>query len=88
MEQQVHKIARRSIVNGKWIRDSYDIIINGETHDFRDLAKQFGIEMPDAIESKKKINKDIQEHEDADMGSSHHSGDTEEHGDRDSESTE
>ena len=76
MEKQVHKIANRSIVNGKWIKDSYDVVIGGETYDFRDLAKQHGIELPDAKKSKKAVNtiEDIQEKEDADMGSTQSEG--------------
>ena len=74
MEKQVHKIANRCIVNGEWIRDTYDVVIDGETHDFRDLAKQHGIEM--GSKSKKQINTDVEEkHED--MERSHDSGDTE-----------
>ena len=85
MEKQVHKIANRCIVNGKWIRDSYDVVINGETYDFRDLAKEHGIELN--AKPKKQINTDIKEkHEDLEQ--SHDSGDTEIDGDGDSESTE
>jgi hypothetical protein len=85
MEKQVHKIANRCIVNGAWTRDSYDVVIDGESYDFRDLAKQHGIEM--GPKSKKQINTDVEEkHED--MERSHDSRDTEVDGDGDSEGTE
>jgi hypothetical protein len=85
MEKQVHKIAKKCIVDGKWIRDSYDVVIGGETYDFRDLAKEHGIELN--AKPKKQINTDIKE-KDEDLEQSHDSGDTEVDGDGDSESTE
>ena len=85
MEKQVHKIANRCIVDGKWTRDSYDVVIGRETYDFRDLAKKHGIELN--AKPKKQINTDVKEKYE-DMERSHDSGDTEVDGDGDSESTE
>jgi len=82
MEKQVHKIASKFIVNGKWIKDSYDVTIGGHIYDFRDLAKAHGIELD--AKPKKHINTVIEEkHEDLEQ--SHDSGDTEVDGDGDSE---
>lgn len=86
MEKQVHKIANRCIVNGKWIRDSYDVVINGETYDFRDLAKEHGIELN--AKPKKQINTDIEEKGYGDMGQAHSKSSAEKHGDGDSEGSE
>ena len=74
-----------------WIHDSRQIRVeqNGEIIEVNmdEYAKEHGIELPDAKKSKKQINKDI-EVKHGDMESSQHSGDTEEHGDGNSESTE
>ena len=86
MEKQVHKIANRSIVDGKWIRDSYDVVIGGETYDFRDLAKQYGIELN--AKPKKHINTDIKEKSYGDMGQAHNEGSAEKHGNGDSKGSE
>lgn len=86
MEKQVHKIANRSIVDGKWTRDSYDVVIDGETHDFRDLAKEFGIKIDS--KSKKTINTDVEEKSYGDMGQAPDDGCAEEHGNGDSEGSE
>jgi len=61
----------------------YKFKIGGEEHDVYEYAKQHGIKLP-SKKSKKHINTDIEEkHED--LGKSHGSGDTEVHGDGDSE---
>ena len=65
----------------------HKIHVGGEEHDLFKYAKEHGIDLPDAKKSKKQINKDIEEKH-GDMESSHDSGDTEEHGDGNSESTE
>lgn len=84
MEKQVHKIANRCIVNGEWTRDNYDVVIEGEKYDFRNLAKEYGINI--GSKSKKTINTDIEDkHED--MEPAHDSGDTEVDGDGDSKGT-
>jgi len=94
MEKQVHKIAKRSIINGVWTKDSYDVTIGGKTYDFRDLAKSYGIELPTAPNTPnkpkktKKVNIDIEENSYGDMEQTHSSESVEEHGDGDSESTE
>lgn len=91
MEQQVHKIAKRSIVNGKWTKDSYDVKINGETYDFRDLAEKYNIEMNvsnSTSKKTKKVNTDIEEKSYGDMEQAQSPESVEEHGDGDSESTE
>jgi hypothetical protein len=67
--------------------EDHKINVDGEEHDLYEYAKQHNIELPGS-KPKKQINTDIQEHNDADMESSHDSGHTEEHGDGDSESTE
>ena len=79
----------RLFVDGKWTgRDDRIVTLSdGTEHNIDDLAKEHGIELPDAKKSKKQINTDIEE-EHGDLESSQHSGDPEEHGDRDSESTE
>ena len=69
MEKQVQKIAHRSIVDGKWIKDSYEVTIDGKQYDFRDLAKNHGIKLD--TKAKKQVNTD------ADMGKTHDSGHTE-----------
>ncbi len=94
MEKQVHKIASRCIVDGVWIKDSYEVTINGEKHDFRDLAKSFGIDLPNQPNApikpkkKKQINIDKQEDSYGDMEQALDTESIEEHGDGDSESTE
>tara|TARA_R100000734_G_C3248972_1_gene51152 strand:+ start:290 stop:550 length:261 start_codon:yes stop_codon:yes gene_type:complete len=67
--------------------EDHKIHVDGVEYDMYQYAKEHGIELPDAKKSKKKINKDIEEKH-GDMESSQHSGDTEEHGDGNSESTE
>lgn len=64
----------------------HKIMVNGEEHDLYDYAKKHNIELP-GKKSKKQINTDVEEKH-GDLESSQHSGDSEEHGDRDSESTE
>lgn len=64
----------------------HKIMVNGEEHDLYDYAKKHHIELP-GKKSKKQINTDVEEKH-GDLESSQHSGDSEEHGDRDSESTE
>lgn len=86
MDKQVHKIANRCIVDGKWTMNTYDVVIDGETHDFRDLAKQHGIKM--GSKSKKTINTDIEEESYGDMGQAPDSGSAQEHGNGDSEGSE
>jgi len=88
MEKQVHKIAKRSIINGVWTKDSYDVTIGGKTYDFRDLAKSYGIELQGKPKKTKKVNIDIEENSYGDMEQTHSSESVEEHGDGDSESTE
>lgn len=80
MEKHVQKIAHRSIVDGKWIRDSYEVTINGKQYDFRDLAKDHGIKLD--AKAKKQVNTN------ADMGKTLDSGHTEIDRDRDSKSEE
>ena len=94
MEKQVHKIAHRNIVDGKWIKDSYTVTVDGKEHDFRDLAKQFGIDLPNQPNApikpkkQKQINTDIEEKSYGDMEQAQSPESVEEHGDGDSESTE
>ena len=85
------KFLRNFNSQGVWTKDSRQIRVehNGQVMevDMDEYAKEHGIELPDAKKSKKQINKDI-EVKHGDMESSHDSGDTEEHGDGNSESTE
>jgi len=87
-----HKWLKNFDEHGNWTKPTRELRIQNsdgeiEIHDLDKYAKQHGIELPDAKKSKKKINKDIEEKH-GDMESSQHSGDTEEHGDGNSESTE
>ena len=84
MQKKIEKIARRSIVDGVWTRESYDVTIDGQVYDFRDLAKAHGVEIP----SKSKSKKQKQVNSYADMEQSFDSGDTEIDGDGDSEGSE
>lgn len=91
MEQQIKKIAHRSIIDGVWQKDSWEVTIGGKTHDFRDLAKAHGIELKGADKhkkTKKQINTDVKVEEHADLEQPFDSGHSEEHGDGDSEGSE
>ena len=83
MQKKIEKIARRSIVDGVWTRESYDVTIDGQVYDFRDLAKAHGIELGN---SKPKKQKQVNSY--ADMEQSFDSGDTEIDGDGNSEGSE
>lgn len=68
-------------------RKDRKITIKGVEHNIDKWAQDNGIELPDAKNSKKTINTDVEEkHED--MERSHDSGDTEVDGDGDSKGTE
>tara|TARA_R100000734_G_C3243558_1_gene47415 strand:- start:322 stop:582 length:261 start_codon:yes stop_codon:yes gene_type:complete len=67
--------------------EDHKIHVDGEEHDLYDYAKKHGIELP-GKKSSKKINKDIEEKDYADLESTFSDGSAEEHGDGDSESTE
>lgn len=66
--------------------EDHKIHVGGEEHDLYEYAKQHNIKLPGS-KPKKHINTDIEEKH-GDLGSSHNSGHTEEHGDGDSKSTE
>tara|TARA_R110000782_G_scaffold75020_3_gene149840 strand:- start:1607 stop:1861 length:255 start_codon:yes stop_codon:yes gene_type:complete len=78
----------RLYTNGVYTgRKDRKITIGGVEHDLDQYAKQHGIELPDAKNSKKTINTDVEEkHEDLERPLD--SGDTEVDGDGDSKSTE
>ena len=65
----------------------HKIHVDGEEHDLYEYAKKHGIDLPNK-KSSKKINKDIEEKDYADLESTFSGGSVEEHGDGDSESTE
>ena len=52
------------------------IVVNGETHNLDEYAKQHNIELPEGKKPKKTVNtvEDIQEKDDADMGSTQSKG--------------
>lgn len=77
----VEKIIDRLYVDGVYTGNSArTITIYGETHKLDAIAKQLGIELPDAKNSKKVVNtvEDIQEKEDADMERTQPGGDSSE----------
>jgi hypothetical protein len=91
MEHKVKKLAKRFLHYGVWQRDSWIVRIDGEEHDFRDLAKKYGIKLKDADKpkkSKKQINIDVKVEEHADLEKPLDSGHTEIDGDGDSEVSE
>jgi len=89
-----HKFLRLFDKQGVWQGNpDRSIKVNGVIHNLDEYAKKQGIQLPDSsskptkqnkVKKSKDINIDIEaEHED--LGKSHSSTDTEEHGDGDSE---
>ena len=87
-----YKWMRNFDADGNWTKPTRELrIMNShgeiEIHDLDEYAKANGIELPDAKNSKKTINIDIEDkHEDLERPLD--SGDTDIDGDGDSESTE
>jgi hypothetical protein len=82
-----HKFLR-NFVDGVWTKPTRTIIVDGEEHDLDEYAKKHKIDLPEGKKHHKKINTDIQEEKDADLGPPLFEGHTSEHGDGDSEGSE
>jgi hypothetical protein len=79
MKQKLERIISRLYVDGVYKGNSArTITIYGEEHKLDAIAKEVGIELPDAKKGKKVVNtvEDIQEQEHADMERPHSDGDS------------
>ena len=90
MEHKWMKLYKDGVWTGR--ADRMVTVADGSTHSIDDLAKQHGLDLPDAgvkpaTKSKKTINTvvDIQEKRDEDMGGTHDHRNTEEYDGGDSE---
>ena len=77
MEKKIQQIAKRlHDSEGNWMGSKDKMVtINGEKHNFDDLAKQYNIDLPKASKPKAKVNK-VEEERHADMGQTHTEGHT------------